>query len=354
MTHINSELFPTERKVPAFEKVRRSLLSASSHETQATLAKSSSFGSLMGAQSPSIRSKLLPSIQFTHSNETQNSLMDVSLSPKKPTFNVSLQQIQSPKTSDKKRCSVGNEFQATLGEINIMKYIEKQNETIAKLTKQIQSQERKEKPRKPKTREQTETNATSIKLDTEPAENIYTLKDVTSIVEEVQKQDVDVANNDENEQKPGFTNATKRKSILKVSTRGQGSTLSDLIKLQCIRDERRDSSRSSRVTFAEDESAKSEKDDDLNEEPEFPAKALFVSKSLSDYSNLSSAEIAKLAAKNVRDKRFLIPRRSLFEPQSASSQGSTRKSSDEFSETASEDSSTSPSKKNDFTENINF
>jgi len=353
MVRVSSEFFPTERKAPAFEKVRRSLISANSYETQQTLAKSSSFGSLMGTQSTSSHSKLLPSIQFTHSNETQSSLMDVSLSPKKPTFNVSFQQIQSPKTSEKKAFSFGNEFQATLGEINVLKYIEKQNETIAKLTKRIQSQERKEGQRKTKPRksfeenEEVEVNATSIKLDpvTEsPAETAYTLKDVAIAVEELQKQDEEDTNNN-SEQKPDFTNVTKRKSILKISTRGQGSTLSDVIKLQHVRDEKRDSSRSSRVTFAEDEphSAKSEKGY-FSEEPESPAKVLFVSKSVSDSSNLKSTEIAKLATKAVRDKRFLIPRRSLFEPQSASSQESTRKNSDSFSETNSEDSSTSPRK----------
>jgi len=252
--------------------------------------------------------------------------MDVSLSPKKPSFNISLQQIQSPvssaKNSEKKTINFANDFQATLGEINVMKFIEKQNATIAKLTQRIQDQEVKEKKLTKLLQEKDVEPAASLNMDPvaesentikiQENEPTYTLKEVPQIVEE---EDEDIpfiipAN---------FAKAHKRKSILKISTRGGDSG-------------RRDSSRSSRVTFAEEEpgSAKSIKSikDDFNEEP-VPQKSLMISKSVSDC-NLSSGS-------KPRDKRFLIPRRSLFEP--ASSQESTRRNSDDFSETNSEDNS---------------
>jgi len=311
-------------------KARRSLLSAAtSNDNMFALTKSNSFSSLRGNQSTRNQSKLLPSLQFSQSSEGQNSLLDVSLSPKKPTFNISLQQIQSPVSSEKKTINFGNDFQATLGEINVMKLIEKQNATIAKLTQRIQDQEVKEKKLTKLLQEKDVEPATSLNMDplsesdnaikiheNEPS---YTLKEVPQIVEE-EDEDIPViipAN---------FAKAHKRKSILKISTRGADSG-------------RRDSSRSSRVTFAEEEpgSAKSFKSikDDFNEEP-VPQKSLFICKSASAC-NLNNDESGKGFSNRARDKKFLIPRRSLFEPNS--SLESTRRNSDDLSETNSEDNS---------------
>ena len=147
-----------------------------------------------------------------------------------------------------------------MGEINVMRLIEKQNATIAKLTQRIQDQEIKEKKLTKLLQEKDVPTEPTTSINMDAPYELETLKiqetgETTSTLKEVAEEQ----NEKEDEDAPfvipeGFANVKKRKSILKISTRGQGS--------------RRDSSRSSRVTFAaegEPGSAKSIKDD-FNEE----------------------------------------------------------------------------------------
>ena len=249
-------------------------------------------GTLVTQTPSNFYTKLLPSIQLSHSSRQIDSFqtLEGSNSPRKPTFNLSLHNLNNSPRNNFEINEIANKNRRSLQESHILTVIEKQTAAIEKLTERIERDAKSEQKISEENLSQS-----SIKL----RKSLFLARDQSGQMSSSEKS------NEQSPLYPVHTNSHKRKSILKKIT--NEAALQSLIKLQM----ENKLNKLNRVTFAEEASTlKLDDSIELSDDEREPKKSLVKIRS-EPLINLNVTNKGNTQEKPLesREMRFLKARR---------------------------------------------